>query len=279
MLVKDECDVIETTVRHLLKQVDYLIVMDNDSSDDTGELLLSLRAGIGGSGRRMMVVHDPGVAYLQSDKTTRLAEIAAQLGHDWVVPVDADEIWYSPFGRLGSVLDGLPGDALYATALILNHVCAVDVDPAHELNPVRRLGWRIKGPGDLPKVACRTMPGLRIEMGNHGAHAHGPVSSRWSPTVEGQIYIHHYPWRSPEQFERKIRNGARAYAAVPDLPDDMGTHWRQFGMPGDEGFEERVRGWFAAWGCRYGAPPVALEDEGEELVYDPAPIETGGTWD
>jgi hypothetical protein len=274
MMVKDEADVIETTVKHLLREVDHVIVSDNDSSDGTSEILLRLRGWAGG---RLTVVSDGEAGYYQSDKTTALAGTAAGLGHDWVVPVDADEIWYSPFGRLGDVLDGLPAGFLFAAGAILNHVCCPDVDPAGEPDPVRRLGWRIRAEGDLPKVACRALPDLRIEMGNHGATARGLVSSSWSPTIAGQVYIHHYPWRSAEQFERKIANGARAYAAAPEIGEDFGDHWRRFGMPDDEGFSGRVRAWFDEWGCRHGRPPAPAE-AAEELLYDPAVTHNGGTW-
>lgn len=273
MLVKDEGDIIEATVTHLLRELDQVYVADNGSTDGTSAILLRLRNM---HGNRLYLESDDEVAYRQAEKTTRLAHRATAAGHSWVVPVDADEIWYSPFGRLGDVLEALPGDFLFAHGAILNHV-GTELDP-DDGDPVRRLGWRILEPGALPKVACRALEGLHVEMGNHGAFGRGPVSSRSPSTIDGQVYIHHYPWRSEEQFLRKITNGARAYAAAPEMGEDVGAHWRAFGMPDDDGFEERVRDWYLRWGRRWGNPPQPI-DEDEDLVYDPAPVGGGGgTW-
>ena len=41
-MVRDEADIIETTVRHMLTQVDVVIVADNRSVDGTREILDSL---------------------------------------------------------------------------------------------------------------------------------------------------------------------------------------------------------------------------------------------
>lgn len=267
MLVKDEADVIEHTVRHLLHEVDQVFVTDNLSTDGTTEILHALRAEHGTS--RLQVGLDEEVGYYQSRKTTELAARARHYRHNWVVPVDADEVWYSPFGRLADVLDGLDRRFFqFAAGAILNHVTSGDDDQA-ELDPARRIGYRLKDPGVLPKVACRASKDLVIGMGNHDAVTSGSVSSVGSPTVEGLIYIHHFPWRSEEQFLRKITNGARAYAEAPELQPSFGSHWRQFGMPGDDGFEERVRGWFREWGYR--ERPWVDGHPGGDLVYDPAP--------
>jgi hypothetical protein len=262
MLVKDEADIIESTIRHLAINVGHIYVADNLSTDGTTEILERLSALL-----PVTVLNDPEVGYRQSAKTSYLAGIAYEAGYDWVVPCDADEIWYSPFGRLSAVLDGLPPDALFATGIILNHVGTGD-DDGEDPNPVTRMKWRIEEFGKLPKVACRTSPQLVIGMGNHDAKTTGRVSSYGQTTIDGQIYIHHYPWRSPAQFERKIANGARAYAAAPEIGPEFGNHWRAFGMPEDEGFQSRTDDWYRTWGFR--EAPWAKHDGGK-LVLDPAP--------
>lgn len=264
MMVKDEGDIIEATIGHLLNEVDGIIVADNLSTDGTYEKLLNFAEAWPD---RVEVRRDEEVAYYQSDKMTMLAHYAKGHGYDWVVPCDADEIWYSPFGTLSDVLGGLDQRYLFAEATLLNHL-ATGLDDAHDPNPVTRLGWRLEQMNALPKIACRAMFGLRIGMGNHDAETTSRVSSNHTHVVTGQLYAHHFPWRSEQQFVSKISNGAIAYAAT-NLDPGFGAHWRGFGLPTDEGFLDRVRAWYWDWGYRQdpGAP-----HDGGAMVYDPAPV-------
>lgn len=261
MLVKDEADVIEATVRHLLTQVDHVIVSDNASTDGTSDLLAQLPVD---------VLYDPVAGYYQAAKTTRLAMLALEQGHEWVVPCDADEIWYSVFGRLGDVLAAHTGIDL-VTAEMYDHVPSAEDDPA-QLDPTVRIGWRRRSRGALPKVACRLEQGLRIKMGNHSARY-----ARTASTSEWGITIRHFPYRSPEQFVRKAVNGAAAYAAAgKDIPEGFGGHWRGYGkMVADHG-EQAGHDWFHRWFWTDAPPlpPLGCRDDPtvETLLYDPAPV-------
>lgn len=93
-MARDEADVIGSTVAHMLAQVDAVIVADNLSTDRTREILDEMASAHPG---RLVVVEDPDPAYRQSEKMTALA-LRARLdfGAEWIVPFDADEVWYSP---------------------------------------------------------------------------------------------------------------------------------------------------------------------------------------
>jgi glycosyltransferase involved in cell wall biosynthesis len=247
-MVKDEADVIASTVEHMIRQVDGVIVSDNGSTDGTREIL---------NGLKCVVLDDPDPAYYQSAKTTQLAHLAAkEYGADWIVPFDADEWWVSPHGRIADVLEAIAPQWLAASAPIYNHVATgKDKD---DRDPVKRMPWRQGAPLPLPKVACRWREDLVIEQGNHGAYYDGGAT-----VIPGQLVVRHFPYRSAEQFVRKARNGAQAYAAT-DLPPDVGAHWRQYGAiaeaHGDEACADIFRQWY--W---------VMDPDASGLVYDPAP--------
>jgi glycosyltransferase involved in cell wall biosynthesis len=269
LLVKDEEDIIEHTVRHLLSQVDPVMVVDNLSTDSTREIL----ERVGGDVRKpgvgtLDVWDDPEVGYYQADKMTAFAQRAHAEGYDWFVPCDADEYWYSPFGRIADVIAEVEEReplAVFLRTRMLNHV-VTPLDPADEPDPFRRICYRLLAEDPMPKIACRTGPHLRIGMGNHEAWNVAAVHSNGQTVIDGQLVIHHFPWRSEEQFLRKITNGVRAYAAAPEIDGSYGAHWRQFGMPEDQWFKKRVRAWYRKNGY------LAEPSSSPAVIYDPAVV-------
>lgn len=264
-MVKDEADIIPYTLAQMLAEVDHVIVADNGSTDDTRGLVADIAAASG----RVTVVDDHEPGYHQSRKMTALA-LRARLEHgaEWVVPFDADEFWYSPFGRIGDILGAIDGAQwLTVRAALYDHV-TTDIDPPDE-DPIARIRWRKTQPNPLPKVAVRWREDLVIEMGNHGAYYEGGATLH--PT---SLVVRHYPYRSEEQFLRKVRNGAAAYAAAgDDVPADAGAHWRQWGdilrAHGPEAVVDIYRSWHHRANPHDRAAP-----NGEllpALIDDPAP--------
>jgi hypothetical protein len=239
--VKDEADIIEATVIRMLTQVDAVVVEDNGSTDGTLDILRALP---------VTVLEDDTVGYYQSAAMSRLAAFAATEMHAaWVIPFDADEVWYSPHGRITDVLADHP-EASIVTAELYDHVPTAQ-DPG-EGDPVERIGWRRRDPAVLPKVAVRPYPRVTIHQGNHGAD--------FGETVPSLLTIRHFPYRSAEQMIRKARNGAAAYAAT-DLPEHVGQHWRDYGRLSDDQITETFQRWF--WSAAPESDPT--------LIYDPAP--------
>jgi hypothetical protein len=240
-MVKDEADVIAETVGWMLEQVDHVLVADNGSEDGTRGICQALGAE---------VISDPEPGYYQAQKMTALARRAAADGAEWVVPFDADEVWYSPHGRVAEVL--APLEAAVAPALVYDHVATAD-DP--DDSPVARMAYRRREPNPLHKVACRPALPVAIAQGNHGA-------SYPRDEAEGLLIVRHFPYRSVEQFVSKVRNGAAAYAATT-LPEHEGKHWRDDGEllagGGPAALAEVFRTWF--WSAAPADDPA--------LVYDP----------
>lgn len=247
-MVKDEADVIEGVLRHMADEVDALIVANNGSTDGTRDILDRLAGEL-----PLTVLDDPDPAYHQSAKMSALAARAADAGADWIVPFDADEIWFALEDRISVVLAGL--DCQVAVAELTNHFCtSVDVDDA---DPFRSMVWRQAEPARLPKVAFRYQPRTVIHQGNHGVTL--PYGGVWRTVLQ----VRHFPYRSAAQMVRKARNGAAAYRAT-DLPADQGAHWRQYGEIIDRHGPEALEAVFQEhfW---YLSPT----DSG--LVRDPAP--------
>jgi hypothetical protein len=256
MLVKDEADIIGTTVPHLLASVDEVIVADNLSTDGTREILDGIRDS------RLTVIEDPEVGYFQSWKMTGLAGMAAERGHEWVLPCDADEIWHSceTDTRIADTLASIDAKNVgVVTAELFDHVTTGAVPEGELALPVGQIPWRRREAAPLPKVAARLLPGLVIEQGNHGAHFPG------RPAVKGGLLaVRHFPYRSVRQFVRKVRNGAAAYAAT-DLPWSMGQHWREYGQHLERGGEAAIREIYETWFH------VADPASDPLLIFDPAP--------
>lgn len=252
MLVRDEVDIIGATVRHLCANCDHVIVADNRSNDGTRDVLNALIQ----EGLSLEVRDDDEVAYYQSRKMTELAADAFNDGYVWAIPCDADEVWYATDGRpIRDYLAGVARDLMFIEAPMYHHL-PTEEDVKHERNPLLRIGHRQREHGQMGKVLCRLRPGLEIAMGNHGAWAPGP-----GLTSKGGVVIRHFPWRTPNQFKKKIRNGVEAYAAT-DLPASVGEHWRQW----EDKPDEAIEAWFWEWG--YSARPR----QDTTLILDPAPI-------
>lgn len=229
-MVKDEVDVIEQTVGHMVSQVDRVIVADNGSTDGTRELLETLDVDLRDD-------REPG--YYQSQKMSGLAHDALDQGADWVVPFDADEVWRGHHKTVKETLEGLPDWILVCEAALYDHV-ATGLDSLNGRGPVKSMRWRRATPAPLPKVAVRALPGVAIHQGNHGATFRDEDRP---PIIKHLLTVKHFPYRSVEQMIRKARNGALAYAAT-DLPEEVGAHWRGYGRLTDEQLGDVFRQWF-----------------------------------
>lgn len=234
LLVRDEADIVRANLEfHLAAGVDAVVAIDNGSHDGTREILAEYEsAGVA------VVLDEPGRDFAQSEWVTRAAFHARdRMGADWIFNNDADEFWIAPGGSLKEVIEGRILECtrrhMFCAAETLGKGDWTDemIYRVSQPLPVPRLPDFYIDPLpcpylylDLPgKVMLRAEGLLRITQGNHGARFEAPVTPR-----ETSVVIHHFPVRTPEQFERKIRQGGQAYAANRDLPERMGWHWRRW---------------------------------------------------
>ena len=207
LMVKNEIDVVERTIRHLLNQgVDGVLVADNGSTDGTLERLQHLAR----EDARVFVGLDREPAYYQAAKMDYLARAAARAGADWITPVDADELWFGGEGRLVDALRSASGSIAVAE---IHNAFPNSSSSEQDL-------WRIDvQPARLQKVAFRFARLARLHHGNHAVDRLGQPRRL--------LYILHLPWRSREQFVRKVRAGARALTLAKGAQGvSGGDHWR-----------------------------------------------------
>lgn len=210
-MVRDAEDIIEYVVKHMMEEVDHVVVADNLSKDRTRNILESLTGNI-------TVIDDNDPAYRQSEKMTALAMLAKKMGAEWVVPFDADEWWYATDGDTIANTIRKNNYCINAASMYDHVVTATDGDNP---NPIKRIAWRKDTKTPLHKVACRVTDDLVIEMGNHNATytTHMPTYSH------NLLEVRHYPVRTAEQFMHKAIMGGQALE-LTDLPETMGLHWR-----------------------------------------------------
>lgn len=251
-MVRDEMDVLPYVLTHLLHEgVDGMIIADNRSVDGTREWLHDFA---GHAPVPVEVIHDDEVAYYQSRKMSGLYRRASDAGADWVIPFDADEVWYDAEGATLAKVFARPWEADCLEVKLFNYF-PTSADPPDEPIPFLRITHRDPTMSTLAKTAVRAgIPGLVIEQGNHEAHAPSPLR-----IIRPELEIGHFPWRSPEQFERKVRNGAEAYEAATDtaaVPLNQGEHWRDHGRILRDSGPAALRAIYDKW---YLDPPIALE--------------------
>lgn len=254
-MFKDEEDVAYHVLMHMAEEgMNGILVADNLSTDGTRQELERAKQDLR-STCSVIIVDDNDPAYFQSRKMTVLAEHAASQGADWIIPFDADEIWYVRGDRIAVELRKVSKNIGVVSASLYNHF-STSIDTMSP-NPFQSLVWRQKDPGELPKVCFRWNPDVVVGQGNHRVENGGKMTSIG-------LEIRHFPYRSLDHFIRKARNGAAAYAAT-DLPDAEGAHWRSYGQLLERHGEEALREVYEKW--FHFLSPV---DEG--MVLDPAPF-------
>lgn len=260
-LFKNEGDIALHTILHMAEEgLDGIIIADNMSTDNTWDELLRVQDLLQGSTCQIELMKDTEPGHYHGRKITNLASIARAYGADWIVPFDADELWFSHSDRLAKTIRDTVEDIKILEFNLYNHFPTV-IDPEGS-NPFMTMEWRDKEKGALPKVAVKWQKDLEIHEGNHSARYKDlePFQTFTSSDLE----IRHFPYRTFKQFMRKGIDGAKAYAAT-DLSETHGAHWREYGLIYDRLGEDGLRKLYDRY--FYHLAPVE-----EGLVHDPAPF-------
>lgn len=208
-LVKNEVDIMESSVRHCFEQgIDAMLVADNGSTDGTYELLIQLAQTL-----PMVVVQDPIVAYEQDAKMTILANGARKLGAKWIVPFDADEFWFAKNASLGDFLRKEKN-----SVVVYGDLYNAFPTSSEELKPHSSLA--MSDSVAVKKVAFKAHRFASLCMGCNEVY-------RGVPRTDG-IVVLHLPWRSKEQLLQKVRQG-KAAVLQSSKANWAGGHWVKHG--------------------------------------------------
>ncbi|MCZ8080704.1 MAG: glycosyltransferase family 2 protein [Rhodobacteraceae bacterium] len=211
--VRNEEDIIEAFVRHSLRYVDELRLVDHLSTDRTPAILTALQA----EGLPLHVIRHSGQVLLQEILLTRLAREAFRSGADWVVPLDADEFIEAldPSDLRAAVahLDQT-ADGAIAWWPLISMVPHSD-DDLSIADPVRRIVHRlaierVQTPKCLVPRAITLRPDWQIAPGSHHVQL-GSKDPLPMVRMAGGIALRHYPLRSVPQMMAKIVLGHLAW--------------------------------------------------------------------
>lgn len=220
LMVRDEADIVEAMVDHHLAQgVDLLIVTDNGSIDGTTDILQRYAdAGV------IDLRHNPHHNKRQGEAVTRMARDAVTLhGADWVINADTDEFWV-PVDRsltLKQAFENIPTDLGSFVVPVID----MTGTPAASGTGFERLIYRDQRSVDhlltiglhahaTPDSVHVGDPNVEVSQGNHFVN----IESQGEPDPAFAIEVLHFPWRSFEQFYRKVDNSGRAYAESGLVP-------------------------------------------------------------
>jgi hypothetical protein len=203
LLVQDEVDVVETWLRyHLAHGVDLVIATDHRSVDGTSEILADYARD-----DRVIVFREEADVLRQSEWVTRMSRLAAtEHGVDWVIPSDADELWWPRGGSFHELLETVPERFGVVRGLMRQFVLRPGEEPFYE-----RMTVRARPTSDLAspyhaqlKIAHRAAADAVVSVGNHDVEGTGlRLVREWFP-----FEVLHFPMRSEAQLEAKFSRRA-----------------------------------------------------------------------
>lgn len=224
LLVKNEAQMLAHNLEfHHRMGVDGFIVTDNNSTDDTPQILKQYQK----RGWILDIIEETATDYEQKRWVDRMVWLAKTKHHaDWVINADADEFWFTPSGSLKSEMTDTGANVL---ACEMRSVYPEDDVPWTEWRRTVRYVENYEA-YDLSlysiferqnkKVAHRADGYLQISMGNHKVKML-PQRERRS-----NIVVYHYNVRGREQFMAKMINGGKQLEQHKGRHG--GRHWRYF---------------------------------------------------
>jgi glycosyltransferase involved in cell wall biosynthesis len=230
---KNEADIIECFVRHNLKYLDALVVVDHGSTDQTRNVLLSLKA----EGMPLIVLGQNEPAFFQGHAQTTLGrQFIKELEADFCFPLDADEFLTAPSREVleASLMSLPPGT--FGRIPWRNYVPSLGGEAIS--HPLLRVTERAVSKGVptakviLSRVFCDSRQ-LVVSLGNHAVVGINDDGTKWTPPHGAcpGITLGHLPVRSGAQLTSKVLIGWLAHrltaVETPNGTQYPGWHWHE----------------------------------------------------
>ena len=228
-MVRSECDIIESFVRHNAAFFDRLYILDHRSTDTTPDILRKLAE----EGLPLTLSREGYGIFYQGPSMTHLIKRAFE-DHPWdfIIPLDCDEFLRIPDrSALEAALADL-GAASIGLSDVINYV-PTENDDWNERDVLRRIVHRTQL---IPDISCKIgkviipgavikQPGFSLNEGHHGVCIGGkPVPER---RIEG-LSLAHFPVRSVDQFTLRTILCRLAWASRSDYNPSWGWHYGMF---------------------------------------------------
>ena len=217
-MVRNESATLPAIVEHFRKQgISRVLVVNHLSTDDTDKSLAPF-------GDFVQIAKYNHAAYEQRAVMTLASRFATECGANWIIPFDADEVWWpTRGGTIAELLESSTTDKIPAP----HYDFLPPSNPLPLFSPETFQLRRIQ-PNPMPKTAFRAHPKAIVLMGNHWVQRPGSNGDG--------LVIAHYPYRTKEQLRKKVKEGAMAIDAL-GKSKGLGTHWQQWSAMSDEIFD------------------------------------------
>jgi glycosyl transferase family 2 len=267
-MVRNEADVVEAFVRHNMRCVDGMAILDHGSADATPRILAALKAE--GLPLSLHRADDPGF-YQGSYITTLARECFRRTRAHFVLALDADEFIGAPSrAHLEAGLQAVPAGshALHSWRTYVPTFFEGPFGP-HCV----RFRLREEAVARDKVILARDFLERPHEMVSEGNHwAVDTQTGKPSAHVRlhpGSHFLAHCPVRSRTQLENKVRLGYQAVVAAAGPGHAVAFHWRDLLDDLDNGVEltdTRLR----LVAANYGVPRERWRaHEAIDLVEDP----------
>lgn len=213
--VKNEEDIIEENILyHLNSGVDFIIATDNNSTDNTRDILLKYEKQ-----NVLKYYFNDSAAHEQNINVKKMAQEAyTAFNADWVINNDADEFWVTSENNIRNVFNKTKDN--YVVALRSDFIYIEKDVLFYNKMIYKRLSRQIK-------CAHRGARDVIIGFGNHWVkHPVWGRSPRSNSIEPLELEILHYPLRNPKQILNKTLNGTQAILKNNNVGAKCCEHWK-----------------------------------------------------
>lgn len=222
--VKNESDIIESFVRYTLNIVDLMIIMDNESTDDTLNILNQLKK----EKLPLIILEDDGYHEHDAKINSLVNKAVYDYNADIICPLDVDEFIITLDGSNPRVLLEKMDFSSYYLIKWRNFVpWKTDNDSkfipsklVHHFSDEYERYYKVIFPKELVLKY-----NIKVTMGNHDLKYDKDFEKNINSLMNSNLRIAHYPLRSNEQTMSKILIGWPNMLSRTKVNKSEGTHW------------------------------------------------------